>query len=173
MTKYRLLNESLTEYERLLSEQNQNTNISTEISFIGVSTKTGTITNNGISVDFNAPNNNAKYGVYSGRNKNNGDQSLLNLVASNLYDSIVSISVYADNNNYNGTFSVTVTDKNGKSVTSDDFTTKKGSVKLSGTINISSLDLSGNLTVVVRDTTDTSSGNPSSTRVSKIVFNVN
>ncbi len=150
ITEYHTFDDALTELNRLIDHSNRDETIGATFSFLGLSFgNSGTLFNNGVQLDYAGGSYNDRYGIYATTN-----QKSLNISLSNLYSSIVSVSITADTNKTQSELSgkvdsiIKITDSNGKSVEIT-FTPPAKDRPETHTVDISSLDLTGDLIVVI------------------------
>lgn len=126
----------------------------------------GELQSNGVGLTYSGGSYNSTYGIYATTN-----QKALNISLSNLYPSIVSLSITADTNKAQKdltgkeNFKIKITDSKGASVERS-FVPPVTKNSQTFTVDISSLDLTGDLTVVINAAAGYS------LRVTELILNV-
>ena len=169
MTKYRAMQTAITTYEALKSAANQDTTISTTISFLNLSNPNGTVINNGISVAYTAAGNNADFGI-NAQGTSNGTEPAV-LTVNGLYDSIKSLT-FVWTTNLSGGTTATITIKDGtttKTYTSNKIVSTSSKTTVSTetfSLDGLGLDLSKPLTITIKN------NSTKIVRIKSITFNV-
>ena len=181
VNNYHILKDANDTYQALYELENQDKNVATKFSLLGIANKAGSGSKNGIDLSYEGSAFHTDHGISAQVDKN-GNYSDAVIKVSGLYDTIKYLKFAWNNNNVESTASVTITDKNGKVVTATNLLVKKGNTKANDTtsietiegsknrnsvyIDISSLDYSGELTIVIRNT----AGQSSSVRIAVVGF---
>ena len=179
--KYSVFMAKEAEYYRLVEINNVDKTIPTSFDFTSATGSSGLYHSNSIDLSW-ASDTTASTGLGVNIDKN-GNQKPCTITVSNLYDTIVGIKISWGANNSAGNGTITVTDKNGKSVTATLNYPKKTNAKPSADVyvDISTLDYSGPLTIVinnnsrqetVKDGTTTYSANTIRIRVLEFVLSI-
>ena len=153
--KYSVFMAKEAEYYRLVEINNVDKTIPTSFDFTSATGTSGSYHSNSIDLSW-ASETTASTGLGVNIDKN-GNQKPCTITASNLYDTIVGIKISWGANNSAGNGTITVTDKNGKSVTATLNYPKKTNANpasnaiIAATIDISTLDYSGPLTIVINN----------------------
>ncbi len=142
-TKYRKLSEIVNEFEALKDAASRDDTIGFTLSFIGATSKDGTVSINGVLFTYESQGNNATYGIYSQKTKS------IKIKASNLYSSIKSITLSYDKNidETEPNVKITITDGTNKLEVTDTVS----DTLITKTIDISSLDLTKEITITIEN----------------------
>ncbi|MCR5564281.1 MAG: endonuclease [Gammaproteobacteria bacterium] len=151
--KYSVFMTKEAEYNRLVEINNVDKTVSTSFDFTSATGTSGSYHSNSIDLSW-ASDTTASTGLGVTIDKN-GNKKPCTITSSNLYDTIVGIKISWGANNCAGNGTITVTDKNGTSISATLNYPKKTTAKPSADVyvNISTLDFSGPLTIVINNNT--------------------